>query len=294
MKKMNLFFAVTLVFSAIVITAMMCDNKPFYQAKVVNGERYLVVVIPSYNNERWCKENLESVFVQKYSNYHVIYIDDCSSDATLARVKDIIQKAGKQDKVTIVANTERKGALYNLYTAIHSCDDHAIVLTLDGDDWFKSADVLQTINRAYSDPHVWLTYGQFEVFPGNALGQCRPMPEYFITSKSYRQQPWITSHLRTFYAGLFKKIHKEDLLDDEDGKFYQVTWDQAFMFPMLEMANGNIRFIDKIVYVYNQVNPLNDFKQHLRKQLLCERIIRRKPAYQPLDFQSGMKNFVQI
>jgi hypothetical protein len=190
----------------------------------------------------------------------------------------------------LIGNKERKGALYNLYTAIHACDDHAIVLTLDGDDWFKGSDVLRTINRTYDDPYVWLTYGQFETFPGNALGQCHPMPEYIVASQSYRKQEWFTSHLRTFYAGLFKKIKTEDLLD-EDGSFYQVTWDQAFMFPMLEMAHGNIRFIDKILYVYNQVNPLNDFKQHLRKQLHCERCIRRKTVYDPLDFKEAQQDF---
>ncbi len=55
------------------------------------------------------------------------------------------------------------------------------------------------------------------------------------------------------------------------------------MFPMLEMAHGRIKFIDKILYIYNQANPLNDFRIQVQKQLLCERIIRAKASYQPLD-----------
>ena len=42
----------------------------------------MVIVIASYNNERWVEENLKSVFMQDYSNYRVIYIDDASTDGT--------------------------------------------------------------------------------------------------------------------------------------------------------------------------------------------------------------------
>jgi len=42
----------------------------------------LVVVIPSFNNARWCRRNLESVLDQAYPLYRVIYIDDASTDGT--------------------------------------------------------------------------------------------------------------------------------------------------------------------------------------------------------------------
>ncbi len=267
--------------SCVLIVAFMQDHSIKQDAPIINGERYMVIVIPSYNNSRWHKLNLGNLFAQNYSNYHVIYIDDCSPDGTYDLVKQFIKNCRQEHRVTLIKNPERNGALYNLYHAIHSCPNKAIILTLDGDDWFKGTDVLQTINEAYADPNVWLTYGQFEEYPRASLGICHPMPNHVIESKSYRMQEWFTSHLRTFYAGLFKRVKKEDMM--HEGDFFSVTWDQAFLFPMLEMADGRIKFIDKIMYVYNQANPLNDFKQHLHKQLLCERIIRRKELYQPLD-----------
>jgi glycosyltransferase involved in cell wall biosynthesis len=261
-------------------------------APIKNGQKHMVIIIPSYNNKEWYKLNVGMIFAQKYDNYRVIYIDDCSSDGTADLVEQYVAQCGQQHRVTLIRNKERQGALYNLYHAIHSCDDHAIILTYDGDDWFKDDQVLATVNKAYDDPNVWLTYGQFEVYPGNTIGQCRPMPDYIITSHSYRQQPWITSHLRTFYAGLFKGIKEEDLLFE--GKFFEVTWDQAFLFPMLEMANGHFKFIDRVLYVYNQQNPLNDFKVRLGKQLYCERVIRRKTCYQPLDEHEARRSFVVV
>lgn len=278
---LRMFILIAAIGSGVLLVALMQEKSALkLDASIINGQRYIVIVIPSYNNSRWCKTNLGSVFAQNYTNYHVIYIDDCSSDDTYDLVKTCIKEAGQEHRVTLLRNSDRHGALYNLYHAIHSLPDRAIVATLDGDDWFKSTDVLATINQAYSDPNVWLTYGQFEEFPRGSLGICHPMPDYIIANKSYRKENWFTSHLRTFYAGLFKRIDKRDLM--HEGEFLSVTWDQAFMFPMLEMADGRIKFIDKIMYVYNQANPLNDFKQHLRKQLAFERMIRRKESYEPL------------
>jgi Glycosyltransferases involved in cell wall biogenesis len=91
-KKITVFLTIISIFSVVVLTAIMRDVKPSYQAKTINGEKYLVILIPSFNNEHWCKENLESVFRQQYNNYHVVYIDDCSTDGTFARVQEISKK----------------------------------------------------------------------------------------------------------------------------------------------------------------------------------------------------------
>lgn len=275
------YLALVVIVGSGFVCAFVSDGRLRSDAPVINGEKYIVVVIPSYNNARWYRPNLEQVFAQNYANYVVIYIDDCSSDNTYELVASYIKEAGQSHRVILMQNAQRKGALYNLYHAIHACSDRAIIVTLDGDDWLKGTEVLQLINRAYDDPKVWLTYGQYEEFPRGSLGICHPMPESVIQTRSYRTQKWFTSHLRTFYAGLFKKVKQEDLM--LDGEFFSVTWDQAFLFPMLEMADGHIKFIDQVIYMYNQANPLNDFKQKLCHQLYCERVIRARPRYEPLD-----------
>ena len=66
-------------------------------------------------------------------------------------------------------------------------------------------------------------------------------------------------------------------------KFFSVTWDQAMMFPMLEMAGGRIRFNPIVVYEYNLDNPINDWKKDLDLVLRTEVFIRRKPRYKRLE-----------
>lgn len=239
-----------------------------------------VIVVPSYNNSAWCKKNLDSIFAQTYTNYCVIYIDDYSDDMTYDMVAEHISQKGMEHKVILMSNKKRLGALANHYKAVHMCKDDHIIVQLDGDDWFKHNGVLEYLNKIYQDPRVWLTYGQFEMYPSQKVKVASKLPENIIMSGSYRECEWVTSALRTFYAGLCKRIARQDLLDE--GEFFACTCDMALMFPMLEMAAGKVRFIDEVLYVYNCMNPINDYKKNLKQQLRCEHIIRGKHTYAPL------------
>ena len=256
-------------------------------------EKPIVVVVPSYNNAEWYGKNLSSIFMQKYQNYRIIYIDDCSSDGTYELVSAYVQQCGQQERVIVIGNTERYGALANHYKAVHQCDDRAIVVQLDGDDWFAHDNVLSVINEAYADENVWMTYGQFEVYPSGKRGQCKLMPSSIITMCAYREYEWITSAPRTFYAGLFKKIKLQHLIDN--GKFYRTASDLACMFPMLEMANGRLRFIDEILYVYNCKTTNNDYKKNLQLQRYHENRIRGGKKYRPInDYKSGATSQLDV
>ncbi len=243
-------------------------------------EKPIVVVIPSYNNSQWYQRNIDSVVAQKYSNFRVIYLDDCSPDGTGRLVEDYIKERHLEDKITLIRNTVRRGALANIYTAVHTCDDLVIIVTLDGDDWLKHESVLTRVNKEYAQQGAWMTYGHYECYPKGDSEPQKEMKPVIVHYNMYREWDWITSHLRTFYAWLFKQIKLEDFLFE--GNFFDVTWDMAFMFPMLEMSGERARPIPDILYVYNCANPINDFKTKLIRQIHCDKLIRSMPKYSRL------------
>jgi len=225
---------------------------------LVNGERSIVVVIPSYNNARWYKQNLDSIFVQDYSNYKIIYTDDCSRDNTHELVKRYVEERGFQDKVVLIGNQVRKGALENQYNMTYMCKDDDIVLFLDADDWLAHHGVFKLLNSIYADSNIWMTYGQFQIFPSGEKGWCYQYSREIIEQNGFRKAHQAPSHLRTFYAGLFKQIKLKDLY--YQGRFFQMTGDRAVMFPLIEMARYHVKFIPEVLYIYNMSNEINDHK----------------------------------
>lgn len=260
-----------------IICFCLC-NYLFSYSLVVN-EKPFVIIIPSYNNAKWYELNLSSVFSQNYSNYRIIYINDCSSDETLSLVKGYVSFCGQENRMLLINNSQRKGALANFYYAVHSCHNDEIIISLDGDDWFKHKNVLAKLNTIYQSPKVWMTYGSYEEYPLN-YGIASSLPSYVINQNGYRNFTWVTTHVKTFYAKLFKQIRHEDLL--YQGKFYEFAWDFAIMFPMLEMAQYHSYFIPDILYVYNRVGVLPETEPVRAMRVYITNVIRSEKKYRPL------------
>jgi len=314
----------------------------FLPLQAITEEKHMVIVSPSYNNRECYKKHLDSVLNQKYTNYELFYLDDCSPDGTGKLVEEYITQKGfyladyytnslgdlveiyfeanaKPDyaltsydgrhafhphsklqsiqakakrKITLVKNKENREALVNRYHAIHSSKDSDIIVELDGDDWFANDEVLSYINKIYADPNIWLTYGQFRYYPSGKPGFCRPIPKEIIEKNKFRKYPWVFSALRTYYAWLFKLIKEEDLTYNGDsypelrGKFYTDTSDKAAFYPMVEMArNGHIKFIPKVLYIYNTNPDKYEKEPEPRKQKRKEfnYLIRKTTPYDAIE-----------
>ncbi len=249
-----------------------------------------VILIASYNNEELCEANLASVLCQQSSNpFHVIIVNDCSTDKTAERLRDFVNRNNVTSQVTLINNTTRHGSLKNIYSAIHThIEDHKVVVSVDGDDELVSTKVLLRLEQEYKNPSIHLTYGSFIQSSTNKRGKAQLIPEDVIKKATVRKLPsfWC-HHLKTFRAGLFKRIHKEDML--YGGQFFTATGDLAFMYPMIEMLahrekkeKNHTAFIQDILYKRNDQNPLNDFRIHKRKQRIFRLYIKRQKPYAPL------------
>ena len=249
-------------------------------------DNHFKIIVPMYNVGDWIANNINSIKKQNYKNFQCILIDDISTDGTVEIVKNLI---ADDDRFKLYVNTEKKYALRNIYEGIlfSKPRDEDILVTVDGDDWLYDNMVLDKLNEIYNKENCYLTYGEYVKLDDLRRGMVVPngayaFPQQIVENKLFRRYRWISSHLRTFKYGLWKRIKKEDLLDRE-GNFYRMAWDVAFMMPMLEMAGPRHRFIPDILYVYNNENPINDFRVNANLQLELDRQIRLKPSYDLIE-----------
>ena len=249
-----------------------------------SDEPEFVIVIPSYNNGRnnsnICIKNLQSIFSQTYPKFSVIYVNDCSSDDTAALVENFVREYHLENRIKVINNTERKGAMRNLYEAIHTIDPHKIVVDVDGDDMLAHDKVLERIAKVYSNKNIWITFGSFQRDPSNVVCHVSPPSQKFLSSGNFANYVDMWQPLRTFYAKLFQLIKKEDLFYQD--QFLPTSSDIAMMRWMLEMACPNhFKIVPEVLYLY-RLSPISDSRTQVTVQRKCERYIFSKPPYKPL------------
>ena len=250
-------------------------------------ENNFIVLVTVHNSKEWIKKCLDSVVSQDYKNYRLLIIDDHSTDGTWEIVS-------KYDGCIVRNDKNMVHSLINMITGLKAFffDPEDIIVCLDGDDWLADEKVLSYLNEVYQED-VWLTYGQFSPVSGKYQNYCQPLSSIKkqdlegnwveLNSRTYRKSGvWTTSHLKTFRKKCWDMINEEDF--KRDGKWTITGGDLAMMYPIIEMAGDKrIRFIDKVLYIYNDLNPMNHMRIHKEESLATAQYLQSKPCYDLID-----------
>lgn len=244
------------------------------------------VVVPVRNAEQWVGRCIDSVATQVYDGeWSCIVVDDASSDSTRDAITRAIASIASETvraRFKVRFNNERVGALANFVEGFKAlgaeAEPESVLVQIDGDDWLYGPVVFQILRSTYEQTGCWMSWGSYAEWPNGALGMAGPMPNEAHVNGDYRSRPWVTSALRTFKAHLWYSVNDSDLRG-QDGKYYDVTWDAAHMFPMIEMARERSTYIPNLLYCYNRATPFSDDKIHRQRQLSVEAEIRKKAPY---------------
>jgi len=231
-----------------------------------NSQQKMIIVTPAYNAGQYIEKCIQSVITQDYDNYLMVIIDDCSTDNTYD-----IAKRYESDKVVVIKNTENKGAVRNQIEVIikYSQMDN-IIMFLDGDDSLVNDNqIFHFYNNLY-DGTTEFTYGscwsmvdKIPLISQNYLQETKK-------EKKYRQYKFNWNmpytHLRTFKAYLLNDVNDGNF-KDEKGNWYKAGGDGSIFYTLIEKADPNkIKVVQDIVYNYNDISPLNDYKVNSNEQ----------------------------
>jgi len=233
----------------------------------------MTILTTSYNCENFIAESLLSIMNQTFKDFKCYITDDMSTDNTVNIIKKTIQG---DDRFILIQNYNKmyQPGNYDQVIRGRGIPDEEICVEVDGDDMLSDSNVLTRINEVYKDENVWMTSGSFRYPNGRPGLASKP-----VSFDNIRNQNFTLSHLRTWKSWLWKKIKEEDL-KDEDGNYWRVAGDLAFMFPMFEMSGEkHFRFLYEVNYIYNELNPLNDHKVDLIATRVLANKIRAKEKY---------------
>jgi glycosyltransferase involved in cell wall biosynthesis len=240
----------------------------------------IVVVAPFYNAGAYLEKCVRSLLEQDYPDFRVLFLDDASTGEYTH-----VLPAG-DSRFTSLRNYVRRGLAPNLLSLLtEQCEPDDIVVCLDGDDWLAAPDALSHVNQCYNQYDCWVLYGQFQ-FENGDHGFSQPFASTrdFMSVRGFFR----TSHLRTFRAGLFHRIADVDqgysCLKNNAGQWLESAVDAALMCPLVEMAGyDRVRFNPRVLYVYNDENPLNLHRLDRSRQMENYELVRRKRPFARID-----------
>jgi hypothetical protein len=222
-----------------------------------------------------------------------IYVDDHSNydSLQLNELRCCLQSINGE-LLVLKSRHYQIGALSQAIPLIRSPE--AIVCLVDGDDYLLSH-ALETVERAYRNKDIALTYGNvlIDFRPYQDVQQKyfsdkgnvnTPYPASVWGNQSFRDDGFRCFHFRTFRRWLWDYIDPKDFLRS-DGSFIRASGDSAYIFPMLELLADpkHVAFIDTPTYVYrfHEGNVHNHDKASQFNDLYYLRFSKKK--YAPLN-----------
>ena len=92
----------------------------------------VTIMIPTYNQEEYIAEAIESALSQDYPNLEVIVTDDCSKD----RTGEIAKRYTTDPRFRYILNETNLGRVGNYHNTLYTHATGEWVINLDGDDYF--------------------------------------------------------------------------------------------------------------------------------------------------------------
>jgi len=235
------------------------------------------IIATGWNCEKYARKCIDSVLAQSYENFHLIIINDGSTDST---EKSLAGLSG--NKTTIFNYGENLGAAYRRWMVMMNpqigSEDVILLLGLD-DELLPGA--LEKIAAQY-EAGKWMTYGNWINQRGRKNIVPLGFPPIVHAKRSYRSIQYRSTAPNTFKKKLILQLTEDDF--KVNGEWVQSCTETNLMFCCLEMCGEKrIGIIYDPIYLYNEsrkegsldrwgskykLNLLSIFQQRPIKELL--------------------------
>lgn len=247
------------------------------------------IVSTGWECSSFIERTVRSIEEQSHRDFRVMIVDDASTDP---RQKERIEDwcMGRWPRWQYRINTERLGTVRNQWEAIRllnpAQDDVIVWCDLDGDRLAHS-DVLAYLDGVYSDPDVWLTYGNYKPDPDDGRPcDVAPYPDEVVEKGTYRQFTRDVgtrfNHIRSMRGRVFHSIPDDQFRWAGTNRWYEHAADYVFMLAGLERAGGRYRCLTDHLLTYNAANEKADNLMHPDDTNRCAIDFLRRPPLEPL------------
>ncbi len=203
------------------------------------------IIVPVYNSEKYISRCIKSILNQTYSDYEVLFIDDCGTDNSIKIIDRYMKSI--PEKIKLLHCEKNMGSGYARDLGIKNAEGKYIIF-LDSDDYI-SKDFLKTYINAMELNDADLAVG----------GYIRAKNGKFKVNKPGREKinAW-------FYMSACNKMYKTSFLKNHGIDFRGIRRyeDEQFAYRVL-LEKPKIEILDYAgyYYVYNDNSMTQNKKQ---------------------------------
>lgn len=215
----------------------------------MNNNPLVTIMIPTYNQEEYIVETVNSALSQTYKNIEVIVSDDSTNDKT----KDVLKVFDAESRFTYSKNKKNLGRVANYNHLLYNLSNGEYVLNLDGDDYLSYNNFIEeAVELFLENRQLVLVGGKYQKL-NSETNTLIPNPSKFdgLSEKTFILDGFKSAvvdldstgmgHLTELYnAALAKKIgfYNQDYITSDSESILRL------------IMHGEIGFINKYVGVW--------------------------------------------
>ena len=220
----------------------------------------VVVLLATYNGEKYIKEQLDSIIAQTYQDFIVYISDDGSHDGTLEILNNYSNNYS--NKIVLVKSSNTKhGAKQNFIHLLHAVDSDIFLFSDQDDVWDKQH--IESLVKCYATLQTKekklpvLIHSDLKIVDAQLNTICRSifnfnqMPKIASGAYNYFVQNNVTGCSMLINNALKTILFKNEFLMNEN---LDVLPMHDHLFACIASVLGNIIFVDKVTVNYRQHN----------------------------------------
>lgn len=214
------------------------------------------ICIPIYNVEKYIERCAVSLFEQSYNSIEYVFIDDCSEDSSIERLKSVIKRYPQRKEHFVIINHEKnKGLSAARNTAVYTSTGE-FILHVDSDDYLDINAVEKLINKQKETDADIVTGQAVCINKANSYVMDRPQ---YCTHQDFVLDMIKPSIHHTIWGRLIRKsLYLDHQIKAKEG--VNIGEDLQVMTQLAYYAT-KLESIWDVVYFYNCTNDFSYMNQ---------------------------------
>lgn len=251
------------------------------------------VCMVTYNHEKFIKQSLESVLMQKTNfSFELVIGEDCSTDKT----KEIVIKYQKKypNKITVLMNKKNLGAGLNFIQTLKVCKGEYIAL-LEGDDYWTDPNKLQRqVDFLENNTDFVICFHNARTL-NQKTGDSSKLFFYGKQKKVWE----LDDLLRNNFIPTLTCVFKNHLFNKFPDWYYH-AFPGDWPLHIINAQYGKIGYIDEVMATYRNhgkgvatgSNPINNYKRYIKTFENIKSYI--SPKYKPIISETISKFYFEL